>query len=154
MRERLTKLGLTSFVKTTGGKGLHVVVPLAPKHDWDTVRRFTEGMANMFVRNAPDRFVATMSKKARRGKIFVDYLRNGQGATAVLPYSPRARAGLTVAMPVEWKDLRKIDPKDFDIRTVPELLEKRKVDPWADLLDTRQTLSKAVLGAINANAED
>jgi bifunctional non-homologous end joining protein LigD len=150
MKDALAKLGLVSFVKTTGGKGLHVVVPLAPKHDWETVRRFTEGMANMFVRNAPDRFVATMSKKARRGKIFVDYLRNGQGATAVLPYSPRARQGLTVAMPVEWKDLRKIDPKDFDITTVPDLLEKRKVDPWADLLDTKQTLSKAVLKAIGS----
>jgi bifunctional non-homologous end joining protein LigD len=151
MRDALAKLNLVSFVKTTGGKGLHVVVPLAPKHDWDTVRKFTEGMANMFVRNAPDRFVATMSKKARRGKIFVDYLRNGRGATAVLPYSPRAREGLTVAMPVEWKDLRKIDPKDFDITTVPKLLDERKVDPWADLLETKQTLSKAVLKAINAD---
>jgi bifunctional non-homologous end joining protein LigD len=151
MRDALAKLGLASFVKTTGGKGLHVVVPLAPKHDWETVRRFAEGVARMFAQSAPDRFVATMSKRARRGKIFVDYLRNAQGATAVLPYSPRARKGITVAMPVAWTDLAKIDPEDFDITTVPRLLEGRKVDPWADLLETKQTLSKAVLKALSGS---
>jgi bifunctional non-homologous end joining protein LigD len=105
----------------------------------------------MFAQSAPDRFVATMSKRARRGKIFVDYLRNAQGATAVLPYSPRARKGITVAMPVAWTDLAKIDPEDFDITTVPRLLEGRKVDPWADLLETKQTLSKAVLKALSGS---
>lgn len=148
-KDALASLGLESFVKTTGGKGLHVVVPLATRHDWPTVQRFTEAFAESMVKRAPDRYVATMSKKARKGKIFVDWLRNAQGATAVLPYSPRARKGLTVAMPVAWKDLRSIDPADFDIRTVPLLLEKRRVDPWADLLETKQALSRAVLKAIS-----
>lgn len=149
-KDALASLGLVSFVKTTGGKGLHVVVPLAQRHDWSTVQRFTEALAGSLVRRAPDRYVATMSKKARRGKIFVDWLRNAQGATAVLPYSPRARKGLTVAMPVAWKDLAKIDPAELDVRTVPAILAKRRVDPWADLRDTKQTLSRAVLDAISA----
>jgi bifunctional non-homologous end joining protein LigD len=154
MKDALVKLGLASFVKTTGGKGLHVVIPLAPRQDWATVRRFTEAMAKSFARRAPDRFVATMSKKARRGKIFVDWLRNTQGATAVLPYSPRAREGVTVAMPVAWNELRKIDPRDFDVRTVPALLDKRRVDPWADLWGTKQTLSRAVLRALDVGVSD
>jgi bifunctional non-homologous end joining protein LigD len=90
-----------------------------------------------------------MSKKARKGKIFVDWLRNARGATAVLPYSPRARRGLTVAMPVSWKDLPTVDPMDFHIRSVPELLERRRSDPWAELLGTKQTLSRDVLEAIS-----
>jgi bifunctional non-homologous end joining protein LigD len=86
-----------------------------------------------------------MSKRARKGKIFVDWLRNARGATAVLPYSARAREGLPVAMPIAWADLEKghVDPKELDIRTVPALVDTRKKDPWADLLDTQQTLPKA-----------
>ncbi len=149
-RDALASLGLASFVKTTGGKGLHVVVPLAPRHPWPTIQRFTRALAESLVRRSPDRYVATMSKRVRKGKIFVDWMRNSPGATAVLPYSPRARKGLTVAMPVAWKDLRKIDPADFDVRTVPARIARRRVDPWADLRGTKQTLSRAVLEAISA----
>lgn len=143
LREMLAGMGLVSFVKTTGGKGLHVVVPLAPRGrraDWGFVRSFAEATANAMVASAPDRYVATMSKRARKGKIFVDWLRNAKGATAVLPYSVRARKGSPVAMPVAWTDLPRLDPRELTVRTVPAILAKLRKDPWADLLTTEQTL--------------
>ena len=147
LREALRTLRLESWVKTTGGKGLHVVVPIARRYDWDTVRRASQNVAVLMSRAAPDRYVANMSKKARVGKVFIDYLRNAEGATAVLPYSARARTGLTVALPVEWSDLRSIDPQEHTIVTVPKLIERRKKDPWADLLGARQTLPRELLEA-------
>ena len=90
----------------TGGKGIHVVVPLVPKHSWDEHRNFAEALARLMEDEAPDRFVANMSKAKRRGRIFVDYLRNGRGATAIAPYSTRSRAGAYVATPVSWQQLR------------------------------------------------
>ncbi len=149
MRERLDAIGLTSFVKTTGGKGLHVVLPLTRRHDWDTVKSFAQALALDAVEREPDRFVAVMSKQARKGKIFVDYLRNGRGATAVLPYSARARDGLPVAMPISWEDLRRgVDPAAFDIASVPQRLARRKKDPWSALPRTRQSITKKVLAAL------
>ena len=142
MRDALAKMKLVSFVKTTGGKGLHVVVPLSPKHDWDTVRNFAEAMAEAFVKAAPSRYIATMSKKARKGKIFVDWLRNAKGATAILPYSVRARPGSPVAMPIAWTDLERLDPQELTVETVPKILAKLRKDPWADLLSTEQVLPK------------
>jgi bifunctional non-homologous end joining protein LigD len=147
VREALRTLGLESWVKTTGGKGLHVVVPIARRYDWATVRGASQAIATLLAREAPNRYVATMAKKARTGKIFIDYLRNGEGATAVLPYSARARPGLTVAMPVSWKNLRAVDPQEFTIVTVPKLLARRKTDPWEELLGTKQTLPRELLAA-------
>ncbi len=89
----LQELGLVSFLKTTGGKGLHLVVPVTPRLEWDEAKDFCRSVANFIVRAAPDRYIATMSKAARKGKIFIDYLRNGRGATAIAPYSTRARPG-------------------------------------------------------------
>ena len=140
-REQLRSIGLESWVKTTGGKGLHVVVPFRPRHGWDVVKKFARVLAEDFTRRAPDVYTATPAKTARRGRIFVDYLRNGEGATAVVPYSARARAGLTVAMPIAWEDVRHAHPKDFTIRTVPERLARRRRDPWEDLLASKQSLS-------------
>jgi bifunctional non-homologous end joining protein LigD len=99
-------------------------------------------MAEAFVSAAPSRYVATMSKKARKGKIFVDWLRNAKGATAILPYSVRARAGSPVAMPIAWTDLARLDPQDLTVETVPKILAKLRKDPWADLLSTEQVLPK------------
>jgi bifunctional non-homologous end joining protein LigD len=147
MREALRTLGLESWVKTTGGKGLHVVVPIARRYDWTTIRNASEEIAILMARSAPDRYVANMSKKARVGRIFIDYLRNAEGATAVLPYSPRARPGLPVAFPVTWKDLRAIDPTALTIQSVPRLLARRKTDPWQELLGTTQTLPRELLAA-------
>ncbi|WP_411887436.1 DNA ligase D [Hydrocarboniphaga effusa] len=140
VRDNLDRIGLVSFVKTTGGKGLHVVVPLEPHAGWDSVKGFAQAIASAMAEQQPDRYVANMSKAKRKGRIFIDYLRNGQGATAVLPYSPRARPGATIAMPVEWKDIRRIDPKEFTVRSAERWLKKRKRDPWAELLTTRQRL--------------
>jgi bifunctional non-homologous end joining protein LigD len=152
LRDELAKMGLVTFVKTTGGKGLHVVVPLTPKDDWDVVSGFATAVAEGMVQREPKNFVATMTKAARAGKIFVDHFRNGRGATAILPYSPRARTGATVALPVTWKELSTIDPKALTVLTVPALLAKRRVDPWADLLTTKQTLPRDLAAALRKRA--
>ncbi|HSO36494.1 MAG TPA: hypothetical protein VLT33_28405, partial [Labilithrix sp.] len=138
--------------KTTGGKGLHVVVPLTPKDEWPVLSAFAAALAQAMAKRAPGQYVATMTKAARAGKIFIDHFRNGRGATAILPYSPRARAGAGVAMPVSWEDLPRVDPRAFDVRTVPRLLKERPVDPWADLLTARQLLPRELAAALrNAN---
>ncbi|HWZ93526.1 MAG TPA: non-homologous end-joining DNA ligase, partial [Polyangiaceae bacterium] len=114
LRALLDELGLKSWIKTTGGKGLHVTVPIQPEHGWDEVRAFCQHVAQELTRREPERYVATMSKAKRHGKIFVDYLRNARGATFVAPYSSRAREGATVAMPIAWDDLSgKFRPESF-----------------------------------------
>jgi bifunctional non-homologous end joining protein LigD len=127
VRERLGSL--TSFVKTTGGKGLHVVVPVSGA-SWDAVKTFARGLAVAMAKDAPERFSATAGKANRVGKIFVDYLRNSRGATAVAAYSPRAREGAPVSMPVPWEGLEQVKPMDFTMLTVPKLVSTRP-DPWA-----------------------
>jgi bifunctional non-homologous end joining protein LigD len=142
VRDALASVGLRSFVKTTGGKGLHVVAPLRPaaRAGWDAVKRFTQGVATALATRSPERYVATMSKARRVGRIFVDYLRNGEGATAILPYSPRSRPGATVAVPVAWENLRRIDPQAFTVRETDRWLGRRKRDPWAEFFDVKQDL--------------
>lgn len=152
LRETLQTLGLESFCKTTGGKGLHVVVPLAARHDWETIRTFANAVAGVMVARSPRRFIATMSKAKRKGKIFIDWLRNGEGATAILPYSTRARPGLPVAMPVDWDDLGRFDPADFDVTTAADYVARRPKDPWEALPTLKQTIRKDVLEALQAGS--
>lgn len=140
MREALKSVGLESFVKVTGGKGLHVVAPFTPRAGWDEVKSFAHGIATAFAARAPERYVATMSKAKRAGRIFVDYLRNGEGATAVLPYSPRARPHAPVALPVAWRDLRHVAPDEFTVRETSTWLRKRRRDPWATFFEIEQEL--------------
>ena len=143
VRGLLEDLGLRSFLKTTGGKGLHVVVPIAATMNWETAKTFVHDTANVLVRTFPDRFTATLSKRARPGKIFIDYLRNAHGATAIAPYSVRARAGAPVAAPVEWSALdADIRFDRFNLRSVATLLERN--DPWKDLAKVRQTVTAAM----------
>ena len=104
-RALLDDLGLKGFLKTTGGKGLHIVVPIRPTIEWEVAKGFAKAVADMLVSTFPDRFTATLSKAQRKGKIFIDYLRNGQGATAVAPYSVRAREHAPVATPIAWEEL-------------------------------------------------
>ncbi len=144
LRDELAKMDLVSFVKTTGGKGLHVVVPLTPKEEWPVVSAFAAALAQAMANRSPAKYVATMTKAARAGKIFIDHFRNGRGATAVLPYSPRARTGAPVALPVAWEELPSVDPRAFDVLTVPALLAKRTIDPWASLTTTEQLLPRVV----------
>lgn len=132
VRERLSAVGLSSFVKTSGGKGLHVVAPLIPKADWSAVKPFTKSVAEDMARDAPDRFVATISKAKRTGRILVDYLRNGRGSTAVAPYSTRSRPGAPVSMPLTWDELTpEIGPAYFTVLNTPARLAAQGTDPWA-----------------------
>ena len=131
LRERLSDLGLHSFVKTTGGKGLHVVVPIAPRQNWDVVKAFARKVAESFVEGAPELYLATMSKAKRKGKIFIDYLRNARTATAVSAYSTRARASAPVSVPLTWDELATDVREDhFTIRNVPQRLAGLRRDPW------------------------
>ncbi|HEX3853563.1 MAG TPA: DNA ligase D, partial [Polyangiaceae bacterium] len=141
LRALLLEYKLKSWVKTTGGKGLHVTVPIEPKQDWDTVKVFCRGIAEELARREPERYVATMSKAKRTGKIFVDYLRNGRGATFIAPYSSRAREGATIALPIEWQELTaKFKPDAHNVRNAKKLLAKRSQDPFASLLKHHQQL--------------
>ena len=145
MREALTGIGLQSFPKTTGGKGLHVVVPVAPKLGWDQVKEFSKWVAERFATNYPERFTTNMAKRARTGRIFIDYLRNGRGATAVGAYSARARSGAPVATPLSWDEVEKgVTPDRFTVLTVPDRVKALKSDPWAEIATVRQSISAAV----------
>ena len=142
-RQVLDELGLRAFVKTSGGKGLHVVVPLAPREGWDAVKDFSREIVEALARRAPDRLVAKSGAKNRVGRIFVDYLRNGRGATTAAAYSARARAGLGVSVPCEWDELDELTGGDhWTIATVHDRLEAA-ADPWADYPALRQTLGAA-----------
>ncbi|MEO6599427.1 MAG: DNA ligase D [Polyangiaceae bacterium] len=140
-RALLEELGLNSWVKTTGGKGLHVTVPITPGAGWDEVKAFCRAVAEELARREPERYVATMSKAKRRGKTFIDYLRNGRGATFIAPYSSRAREGAGIAMPIEWDELTpKFKPERFSVRSAQSYLSKRTADPFASLLKAHQKL--------------
>lgn len=144
LRDRFAQFGLASFVKTSGGKGLHVVAPLKPKAEWDVVKTFAHDMAAAMAADNPSRYVATITKAKRGGKILVDYLRNGRGATAVAPYSTRARAGAPVSMPLEWDELRaEIGPNYFTVLNTPTRLSDVSRDPWSDFFRAAKPLPSA-----------
>jgi bifunctional non-homologous end joining protein LigD len=147
MRERLETLGLESFCKTTGGKGLHVVVPLAygakEKVNWKEAKAFAQGVCQWMANENPEQYLLNMSKKLRKGKIFLDYLRNDRMATAVAVLSPRAREGATVSMPLTWAQVKgDLDPKRYTVRTVPPLLAKTKA--WDGYDDAASSIKSAI----------
>ena len=146
LRAYLSDLGLTSFVKTTGGKGLHVVVPVVPKIDWDNAKEFSKRVAEWMVRQAPDRYTATMSKAKRQGKIYIDYLRNAKTATAVSAYSTRARAGAPVSVPLRWGELGGDVREDyFNVRNILQHLSRSRKDPWHDYETARRAITPALM---------
>jgi bifunctional non-homologous end joining protein LigD len=152
MRQHLAELGMESFCKTTGGKGLHVVTPLAygakDKVTWKEAKAFAQGVCQWMANDDPERYLLNMSKKLRKGKIFLDYLRNDRMATAVAVLSPRARQGATVSMPLTWAQLRgDLDPKRYTVRTVPSLLAKTKA--WADYDDAASPIRAAMKKLVN-----
>jgi bifunctional non-homologous end joining protein LigD len=143
VRDLLKKIELQSFLRTSGGKGLHVVVPLNPGCEWDLVKRFARGFAEALATSEPDRFLAVSSLKLRPKKIFVDYLRNGRGATAVASYSLRARDGAPVALPLAWSELAALKHANaFTMLEVPQRLKRRRIDPWAGIDAVEQNLAR------------
>jgi bifunctional non-homologous end joining protein LigD len=143
LRDRLAELGLTSFVKTTGGKGLHVVVPLRRRHGWDEVKEFSAAVAEERVRRRPDRYVATAAKEKRAGRVFIDYLRNTRGATAVAPYSTRAKPGAPVSTPLAWEELGPDLRSDrYTVANLPARLAALDRDPWQGYAAVRQSLTR------------
>jgi bifunctional non-homologous end joining protein LigD len=143
VREQLQRLGLESFCRTTGGKGLHLVVPLKPIADWEKVKRFCRAFAETLSEEQPQRFLSTVKKADRKGRILIDWLRNGLGATAVASFCPRARPNATVATPLAWDDVTaKLDPAAFTLRNTPQRLAKQKRDPWEGFDTARQPLPR------------
>jgi bifunctional non-homologous end joining protein LigD len=144
MRDYLAAMKIESFCKTTGGKGLHVVAPLRRGIRWEELKTFTKKIAQNFATAAPDRFTINPLKRERTNRIFVDYLRNDRGSTAVSPYVVRARPGATIALPIDWNEVNaRLNPSRYTIRTVPKLLAARKSDPWAGMITHRQTIAAA-----------
>jgi bifunctional non-homologous end joining protein LigD len=138
----LAELRLQSWLKTSGGKGLHIVVPLTPRENWDTVKAFSEKVVQHLAKVIPQRFVAKSGAANRVGRIFVDYLRNSHGATTAAAYSARSRPGLGVSMPIAWDDLSALKSSDqWTVRTAREHLSFQKSDPWADYWTCKQTLT-------------
>lgn len=148
VRKRLKKLGLESFLKTTGGKGLHVVLPIEPTLDWATVKEFAHRVVLAMEKERPALYLTKMTKSARTGKIYLDYLRNERGATAVAPYSPRARAGGAVSMPLAWADLKLPERPVFRVAEFAKWRARLKTDPWKALPGLRQAISEEALAAV------
>lgn len=138
LKSVLEELALTSFIKTSGGKGYHIVVPIKPKVDWEEAKNFTGLIAKVMEKKWPDRYTSNMSKKKRKGKIYVDYQRNGRGATSVAPYSLRARKGATVSMPISWDQVDSIAPGDVTLTNALDFMSKK--DPWEGILEVNQSL--------------
>jgi len=141
VKDLLKQLGLESFVKTTGGKGLHIVAPIAPKYDWGEIKEVARQIVISMEKAAPDRYLTKMTKAARKGKIYLDYLRNERGATSVAAYSPRARPGAGVSMPLTWSELKKMDKRpSFNVANFAEWRDRLKKDPWLKMGEVKQGL--------------
>jgi bifunctional non-homologous end joining protein LigD len=149
MRARLADLGLETFVMTTGGKGIHVVAPIARTQNFETVRDFAHRFADGMERDAPDRYIAESGLAKRPGKIFLDYMRNGRAATAICPFAVRARANAPVAVTLTWEELKPAMLGSlWNVKTIARRLKSLKGDPWADYGKVRQSITKAMLKAV------
>jgi bifunctional non-homologous end joining protein LigD len=149
LRDRLSEMGLETFVKTTGGKGLHVVLPIRRRDPWPTMKLFCHKFVDQVVADAPGEFTANMSKAARQGKIFIDYLRNERGATSIAPYSTRARVGAPVSAPLAWDELGpKIRGDYYTVANLPSRLAKLRSDPWAGIDKVRQSITAKIKKAV------
>jgi bifunctional non-homologous end joining protein LigD len=138
----LDELGLKSFLKTSGGKGIHIVVPLTRKETWDGVKRFSQALVQHIARIVPERFSAVSGPKNRVGRIFIDYLRNSQGATTIAPYSARTRDGLPVSVPIDREEVATLKGANrWTIANLHERLAALDADPWQDYTRTKQTIT-------------
>ena len=146
VRTLLEQVGLQGFLRTTGGKGLHVVVPIEPSVRWDAIKGFTQAVAEVLTQTFPDRFTAKLSKATRAGKIFIDYLRNTEGATAIASYSIRARSNAPVATPIAWEEINdELRFDHFNVKNLPARLAALKKDPWAGFFELKQSVTEAMM---------
>lgn len=151
VRGVLQAAGLHPFAMLTGGKGLHVIAPLKPKADWETVKDFCRTLAKTLAAHEPERFVAEASKKKREGKIFIDWLRNQRGQTSVCPYSPRARKGAPAAAPIRWDELARAESgAAYTVKTLPRRLASLKADPWEGYREAAEPISPAALKTLKS----
>jgi bifunctional non-homologous end joining protein LigD len=149
LRAVLDSVGLRSLAMVTGGKGVHVVAPLQRKAEWDMVKTFAKSLSVKLAEAAPERYTATMSKAKRKGRIFIDWLRNERGSTAIAPFSVRARPGAPVALPVTWEELRTLKAANtFSLDAA--LARSKEPDPWREADGWRQSVTKAMLDAVTA----
>nr|WP_244832112.1 DNA primase small subunit domain-containing protein [Caballeronia sp. TF1N1] len=145
----LDEIGLKSFIKTSGGKGFHIVVPLTRRQQWNEVKAFSRAVARYMARLMPERFSAVLGPKNRVGKIFIDYLRNGKGASTAAAYSARARPGLGVSMPIAWEELESVRAADqWTIQNAAQRVQTLSADPWDGFFRTRQGITAAMRRAV------
>lgn len=149
VREILNEAGLASFVKTSGGKGLHIVAPLVRRSGWDEVKNAAKAIARRLAKEEPKRYTATVAAWAREGRVYLDALRNTRGATCVAAYSPRARPGAAVSTPLDWSELQVSTPPVFTLRTLPHRLAGLAEDPWAEFWEVRQSLTRDALETLS-----
>lgn len=141
IKESLQQINLTCFIKTTGSKGLHIVIPIRRQYSWEKVKLFAHTFVDYLAMRNPDLIVTNMNKTKRKGKVFVDYLRNQRGATSIAPYSTRIRENAAVATPLAWDEVSvRIKSDHFTIKTLPQRLQRLKCDPWRDFLSLKQQL--------------
>lgn len=152
LRARLKRLRLESFLKSTGGKGLHLVVPIEPEQDWAAVKQFAHALVLEMEAEDPSLYISKMTKAARTNKIYLDYLRNDRGSTSIAPFSPRARRGAPVAMTLDWKELKASKRPEFQVADVAAWSARLKRDPWKKMAATHQMLTAEALEAIHAAA--
>jgi bifunctional non-homologous end joining protein LigD len=152
-KRRLAKMGLVSFLKSTGGKGLHVVVPIRPDHEWPAIKEFAHGLALKLERDNPELYVTKMTKVTRKNRIYLDYLRNDREATSVAPYSPRARSGVPVAMPLRWSELSAAKPPSFHVLDFAKWKSRLRHDPWNEMLKIKQKIPVAMVHSPDRRAE-
>jgi bifunctional non-homologous end joining protein LigD len=147
LRARLTKLKLTSFLKSTGGKGLHVVLPIQPEHEWPIIKQFSFAVVSQMEKSNPNLYLTKMTKAARANKIYLDYLRNDREATAIAPFSTRARPGIGVAVTLDWLELKSSARPAFHLVDFAQWKKRIAKDPWKAMPTTKQFLTAEMLRA-------
>lgn len=152
VRKRLKAIGLESFLKTTGGKGLHVVAPIVPELKWPALKEFAHGFVNAMEKSNPELYLTKMTKAARKGKIYLDYLRNERGATSVAPFSPRARAGGPVSLPLKWSELKLPEHPVFRVAEFQEWRSRLKSNPWKSMPEMKQRITPAAMTSLGIKA--
>jgi bifunctional non-homologous end joining protein LigD len=152
LRSRLSKLALTSYVKSTGGKGLHVVVPIEPEHEWPAIKQFSHAVVLRMEKNNPGLYTTNMVKAVRKSRIYLDYLRNDREATAIAPFSTRARPGVPVAVPLDWKELQSTVRPAFHVSDFSDWQKRLRRDPWKPMLTSRQRLTAEILLGLGVKA--